>query len=100
MEKPNWFEIKRESPILEVELNGEMMRLDYWNTWVYMFHHMSEASYLHHIDEGGTNNYIYNAYLIKDRLQELGFPVYYEPYPSDEEIEQYIDWFNQENGLE
>jgi hypothetical protein len=89
-EKPNWFDIKRDSPEYVVQIRGQRHVFTYHNVKVCMF--PEEFKAFNHIfyDQGERYTYLFDAQQAMDELHAFGFPMMYEPWPSEQDVEAFI----------
>lgn len=89
--KPDWFNIPRQSPEYEVLIRGERAVFTYGNIMCYFFAKEYEAfNHIFYLRENNLHTYIFNAQETMDQLHDFGYPMCYEPYPSEEDVEAFI----------
>lgn len=90
LSKPNWFDIKRESPELEAKIEGRLFLFNYFNTHVYVYPiEFDNFNHVYHMPEQHPI-YIFGAQVLMDELVEHDFPMSFEPWPSPDDVEAYI----------
>jgi hypothetical protein len=89
-EKPEWFDIPRISPALEVEHEGEMFSFDFFNTTIFYFAEpYSQFNHLFH-NHNGSWVYMFNCPSMMDTLHEQGYPSHFAEWPSEDDVEAFI----------
>lgn len=90
IQKPAWFNIARQSPEYVVQIHGVRHTFTYHNVKVCLF--PVEYEQFNHIfyDQGEKYTYLFNSRQAMDELHAFGFPMMYEPWPSDADVEAYI----------
>lgn len=88
--RPDWFQIPRESPLLEVEYEDDIYSFDYHNTTIFYFGHNNEQynHIFHQHHEVWT--YMFNCPGMMDTLHEMGYPAHFAEWPSDDDVEAFI----------
>lgn len=90
-QKPNWFDIPRQSPEFQVDLAGEQAVFTYGNTMCYFFSEgWKEFNHIFYRRENNLSTYLFNVEDAMDQLHELGYPMCYQTYPSQEDVEAFI----------
>lgn len=90
LEKPNWFDIPRESPSLQVEHGGEVYDFDYHNTTIYYYDEpYQEFNHIFHF-RNGSWGYIFGTPELLNVLIGGDFPSCYRAWPMEEDVEAYI----------
>jgi hypothetical protein len=87
MEKPDWFEIPRETPIVNICINGSEVSLSYADTAIYKYPKGLEHFNHVYIQDMG---YLFGFDDFVEKLEEQGFPRCELPFPSDEDVEAFI----------
>ncbi|HUD05625.1 MAG TPA: hypothetical protein VMR18_01730 [Candidatus Saccharimonadales bacterium] len=88
--KPSWFDIPRSSPAVELEHNGELYTFDYFNTTIFYFaEQYRQFNHLFHEHEG-IYRYIFDCVSMMGMLHDYGFPSHYAEWPSEDDVEAYI----------
>lgn len=88
--RPDWFNIPRVSPVLEVEEGNETYSFDYFNTTIFYFgDKYKQFNHLYH-NHNGTWSYIFNCPGMMDELHQRGYPAHFAEWPSDDDVEAWI----------
>ena len=94
---------QRFTPQLEIELGGVALKLTYHNTTLFSFvnpYEEHDHTHLNHIwvVQDGQPFCAYDSPEAFNQLDELGFPHIRMPYPSESEVDNYIEY--QMEGLD
>jgi hypothetical protein len=92
LQKPAWFDIPRETPHYAVNIAGEEAFFTYGNTMCYFFSdRWAQFNHVFYRRENNLSTYLFNVEDCMTQLQELGYPACYQEYPSQEDVEAYIE---------
>lgn len=93
--RPSWFNIPRESPEYVVQHSGREFLFTYHNTKVCLF--PDEFKQFNHIFYTSDEKCIYifvgeddGTRTAMDDLHAYGYPMIYEPWPSEQDVEAFI----------
>lgn len=84
--------IDRYSPEVQYKLGKQLMRLTYENAVLYEFDEPYAALCHVTIDHGKEQIYVFGEQQLYEELYDIGFPCVILPYPSAEDIHEYIKW--------
>lgn len=91
-QKPGWFDIPRVTPEYPVNIAGEAAVFTFGNVMCYFFSEgWKQFNHIFYRRENNLSTYIFNVQDTIDQLQELGYPICYQAYPSQEDVEAFIE---------
>lgn len=94
--KPDWFNIQRKTPTLDILYGSEVFSFDYFNTTIFYFaEQYRQFNHLYH-EHNGKWLHFFNCSGMMDELHEMGFPAHYAEWPSEDDVEAYISMEMQE----
>ena len=91
LERPHWFNINRQSPDYVVSYKDKQFTFTYHNTKIFIFPvEFEQFNHIYHevSDEHGV--YIFGAEDLMDDLHAYGWPMDYSPWPSELDVEAFI----------
>jgi hypothetical protein len=81
--------IRRVSPTIEVPYRGERFDFTYFNTDLYYFTQSEEVSHIFH-QPRERFLYMFNCSKMMERLITEGFPYHVAPWPSEQDLEAFV----------
>lgn len=81
--------IQRVSPTIEASHSGGLFSFTYFNTELYYFNESEEVNHIFY-QKRDRFLYMFNCADMMERLIGEGFPYHVAPWPSDQDLEAYV----------